>query len=45
MNVFNLTFQWVKEEGEDGSPKRTSTPIKVDSANQFAPMGADPKEY
>ncbi|XP_060571387.1 alpha-adducin-like isoform X5 [Ruditapes philippinarum] len=37
--------KWVKDEAEDGSPKRTSTPIKVDSPNQFAPQGSDPKEF
>ncbi|KAL4231595.1 Adducin 3 (Gamma) [Mactra antiquata] len=37
--------KWVKEDGEEGSPKRTSTPIKVDNPNQFAPQGADPKEF
>lgn len=34
----------MKEEGEDGSPKR-STPIKVDNPNQFAPQGSDPREF
>lgn len=35
----------MKEEGEDGSPKKTSTPIKVDNPNQFAPQGTDPREF
>ncbi|XP_053407852.1 gamma-adducin-like isoform X14 [Mercenaria mercenaria] len=37
--------KWVKDEAEDGSPKRTSTPIKVENPNQFAPQGSDPKEF
>lgn len=37
--------KWVKEEGEDGSPKKTSTPIKVENPNQFAPQGTDPREF
>ena len=37
-------FQWVKEEGEEGSPKR-STPVKIDHPNQFAPQGSDPREF
>lgn len=26
------------------SPNKTSTPIRIESKNQFAPQGADPKE-
>lgn len=37
--------KWVKDEAEDGSPKRTSTPIKLENPNQFAPQGTDPKEF
>ena len=38
-------FQWVKDAEESGSPKHTSTPIKVENPNQFAPQGTNPKEY
>ena len=32
--------KWVPES----SPNKTSTPIRIDSKNQFAPQGIDPKE-
>ncbi len=32
--------KWVPES----SPSKTSTPIRIDNKNQFAPQGADPKE-
>ncbi len=35
-----VVFQWVPEDGEH----KTSTPIKLDGANQFAPLGENPKE-
>ncbi|XP_064630242.1 alpha-adducin-like isoform X3 [Lineus longissimus] len=33
--------KWV----QDGSPQKTSTPIKVDTKNQFAPIGDNPAEF
>jgi len=33
--------KWV----QDGSPQKTSTPIKLDSKNQFAPIGDNPAEF
>lgn len=32
--------KWVTEQ----SPNKTSTPIRIESKNQFAPQGSDPKE-
>ncbi|XP_063433805.1 gamma-adducin-like isoform X14 [Mytilus trossulus] len=35
--------KWIPEE--DGSPNRKSTQIKIENPNQFAPQGANPKEF
>ena len=32
--------KWVTE----ASPNKTSTPIRIENKNQFAPQGVDPKE-
>ncbi len=32
--------QWVSEN----SPNKTSTPIRIENKNQFAPQGQDPRE-
>ena len=39
-NYTIISLQWVPEQ----SPNKTSTPIKVEDPNQFAPQGSDPKE-
>lgn len=38
--VCHLLLQWV----QDGSPSH-STPVKVDSPNQFVPLGTNKKEF
>ena len=35
-----VLLQWVA----DGSPSH-STPVKIETSNQFVPMGSDPKEF
>jgi hypothetical protein len=40
---FNFVFfiiKWLPES----SPSKTSTPIRIDNKNQFAPLSEDPKE-
>ncbi len=33
--------KWVPDQN---SPNKTSTPIRIETKNQFAPQGVDPKE-
>lgn len=38
--------KWVKDAAEDGSPKKGgASTVKIESPNQFAPQGTDPREF